>query len=278
MNRKKTSPKPLVSIVTINLNNNAGLTRTLESIAPQTWQNFESIIVDGASTDGSVETIREFEKSKRFTIGKWVSEKDKGLYNAMNKGIRFSRGKYLLFLNSGDYLATNDVLEKLQPKKWKTDLVYGNMLVQQNGKDILFRSPKEISLFYLAFAAMLHPATFVRRQLFDSVGFYREDLRIASDHFFFVKAFCHHGPTTQYQDIVISVFEGGGISNKTQYSSLQTAERRQVLRELLPPENLEYLELHYDLVDRLNSFRFALLALPRYFWRLARKFIYRLRS
>ena len=112
----------MISIITINLNNKDGLKRTIESVINQTkFDIIEYIIIDGGSTDGSVDLIKQYQDK----ISYWVSEKDTGIYNAMNKGIDASTGEYSLYLNSGDYLYTNDVIEKIMDKLDK-DIVYGN--------------------------------------------------------------------------------------------------------------------------------------------------------
>ena len=108
-----------LSIITINYNNAEGLRKTLASVASQTYADIEHIIVDGGSTDGSVEVIREYEQSLASRLSplasnlKWVSEKDTGIYNAMNKGIRMATGEYIEILNSGDILVADDVTERM---------------------------------------------------------------------------------------------------------------------------------------------------------------------
>ena len=97
-----------LTIITINLNNAAGLEQTMQSVLSRTRQDIEYVVVDGASTDGSVEVVRHFADLFGERM-KWVSEPDAGIYNAMNKGIRMAAGEYLQFLNSGDYLAADDV-------------------------------------------------------------------------------------------------------------------------------------------------------------------------
>ena len=99
-----------ISIITINWNNNEGLKRTLESVVSQTSREYEYIVVDGASTDGSVETIVRY---ANHSILRWVSEPDGGIYNAMNKGIRMATGEYVMMLNSGDWFVGEGVLEAL---------------------------------------------------------------------------------------------------------------------------------------------------------------------
>ena len=112
---------PKLSIITINLNNAAGLRKTIESVVNQTFTDYEYLIIDGGSTDGSVEVIKEF--ADKITY--WVSEPDKGIYNAMNKGILKARGEYLQFLNSGDWLVDNEVLFRVFSLNHFEDILYG---------------------------------------------------------------------------------------------------------------------------------------------------------
>ena len=114
---------PKLTIITINYNNLEGLKRTVESVLNQTWQEFEYIVIDGGSNDGSAEYI----ESQSEHIDYWVSEPDKGIYNAMNKGIAKARGEYLLFLNSGDHLYSAKVLEENYGKIADFDLIYFNL-------------------------------------------------------------------------------------------------------------------------------------------------------
>lgn len=104
-----TRPPPLLSIVTINLNDRDGLARTLASVASQSFADRELIVVDGGSTDGSVELIR----ASGALVSDWLSERDRGVYDAQNKGLARARGTFVLFLNSGDSLAAPDALERL---------------------------------------------------------------------------------------------------------------------------------------------------------------------
>ncbi len=124
-----------LSIITVNLNNSAGLRKTIESIVKQTFKDFEYIIIDGGSTDGSAEVIKEF--ADKITY--WVSEPDKGIYNAMNKGILHAKGEYLLFLNSGDWLADDDLLSKVFCEPRTADIIYGHMNFVSGDKILLRR-------------------------------------------------------------------------------------------------------------------------------------------
>ena len=101
---------PLISIITVNFNDKIGLERTLESVFSQNFRNFEYLVIDGGSNDGSKELLEKNSEK----INYWVSEPDKGIYNAMNKGISFAKGEYLIFLNSGDHLKNENSLEIAQ--------------------------------------------------------------------------------------------------------------------------------------------------------------------
>ena len=110
---------PKLSIITVNLNNREGLRKTAESVVSQTYKDYEWIVIDGGSTDGSKELIEQYAEH----ISYWVSEPDKGIYNAMNKGIRQAHGEYFLFLNSGDSLCDDDIVESFCVGNFKEDIV-----------------------------------------------------------------------------------------------------------------------------------------------------------
>lgn len=115
----------MISIITINFNNKNGLIKTLNSVISQTCKEFEWIIIDGGSTDGSKELLENY--SEHITY--WVSEPDNGIYHAMNKGIRVAKGDYLQFLNSGDYLANNKTIEDFYNENFTDDVIYGNAII-----------------------------------------------------------------------------------------------------------------------------------------------------
>ena len=117
-----------LSIITINYNNSIGLRKTIESVVSQTDNTFEYIIVDGGSSDGSVDIIKQYADK----ISQWVSERDGGIYNAMNKGVRMAHGEYIMFLNSGDILYDNNVIGHVLPKL-KADICVGNLVSDKGG-------------------------------------------------------------------------------------------------------------------------------------------------
>ncbi|MCH5231239.1 MAG: glycosyltransferase [Muribaculaceae bacterium] len=198
-----------LSIITVNLNNKEGLQKTIESVINQTHQDFEWIIIDGGSTDGSKELI---EKNSEH-INYWVSEPDKGIYNAMNKGILRSRGEYLLFLNSGDYLCSENTLLNVIKHLNKESIYLGNYKIGDNEIGYEFIN-NEYLLFTLLNKGFMHQSSFFKRNLFDKYGLYREDLKVSSDWLFNIKAIIFYNEKVIHLPIPISVFSMGGLSSQ----------------------------------------------------------------
>lgn len=175
-----------ISIITINYNNREGLQKTIESVASQTNKTFEYIVVDGGSTDGSAEII----KDNCHFIDKWVSEPDKGIYNAMNKGVQMSSGEYCLFLNSGDLLHDNNVFERLTKHTFDKDIYFGEIVATNGGKAKKRRKyslNEEITLLTIYEGYFHHAGSFIKRDLMIKYP-YREDLKICSDRQFFIQS------------------------------------------------------------------------------------------
>ena len=217
-----------LSIITINLNNADGLRKTIESVVSQTFTNFEYLVIDGGSTDGSVDVIKQY--ADKITY--WVSEKDKGIYNAMNKGILQAKGEYCLFLNSGDWLADNRILEKISPEL-DEDIVYGNwyqVFDEHNIRKEFF--PKIVSFEFLTYEYSLpHQASFIKRSLFKHFELYDEKLKMVSDWKFYLLAIFKWDCTYKYIGYFISYYNKNGFSSNINNNELQTMERKKVLFE-----------------------------------------------
>lgn len=212
------------SIITINYNNLKGLIKTVESVQSQTYRDFEHIIIDGSSIDGSAEYI--LDQSTNFSYS--VSEPDNGIYHAMNKGIEVAKGEYLLFLNSGDFLAGRQSLSFLIKEANGCDLIYGNMQYQGSGGSFTF--PSTLDFKFFTENTIGHGSTLIKRQLFQLVGAYNEDFLIVSDWEFFFKAVILFDATYLYIDEMITTYQEGGISvNPNQFGILK-AEREKVLK------------------------------------------------
>jgi len=227
-----------LTIITINRNNATGLEKTIQSVLSQIRTDFEYIVVDGSSTDGSQDVIRRFEDYFGGRL-RWLSEPDNGIYNAMNKGIKMASGEYVEFLNSGDSLASTDVVSQMcdaVEKKGRPSILYGNMFkVFPDGR--VYRDKgfegEEITLLDLYIGTLNHSPAYIRRSLFDKYGLYDESLRIDSDWKWYLQAIVFGGEKPVYADIDVVLFDMTGISETNK--ELTMSERKQVLRELVPP-------------------------------------------
>lgn len=211
-----------LSIITINYNDAVGLKRTFESIKKQSCRDFEYVVVDGNSNDGSKEVIKEYQKY----INKWVSEPDTGIYNAMNKGARMSSGEYMLFLNSGDFLHNDDVICRLLNESFDEDIVCCSMLSFGEKSSHLCFPPKNVSLYtFIGGGSMLHPSTLIKRSIFDKVGGYIEDYKIISDWCFFIDSMIVYNCTYRVlKHIVLTSFNQFGVSSKNDGDKRKTAQ------------------------------------------------------
>jgi glycosyltransferase involved in cell wall biosynthesis len=215
---------PKLSIITVNLNNAAGLRKTIESVRTQTFRDFEHIIIDGGSSDGSVSIIKEFADGFSY----WVSEPDGGIYKGMNKGTKAAKGEYCLYLNSGDYLYNKKVLENVFKEKFSEDLVQGNLLIEEkSNKHYLLKSKGNLRGLKYS-----HPSLFIKRSLLIKLNGYSEDFKIASDWHFFLKAIFVHNASYRCIPVKISVFNENGISNNPQYTKLLRQENLELKKEI----------------------------------------------
>lgn len=230
-----------ISIITINYNNKDGLQKTIDSVITQTFKNFEWIVIDGGSTDGSKELIEKYAQHITY----WVSEPDKGIYNAMNKGILKATGDYLSFMNSGDTYYDNTTLDIVYNKMSESnaDIYYGNSLYIYKDKERVFYTPPKLTLYDLYKGTILHQASFIKRELFQKQG-YDETLKIVSDWKMWL-VWILQDKEFKYIDLIISRFDAYGIS--TTNTNLVNEERNIVINEQLP------LQVQHSL-DQLNHF------------------------
>ncbi len=306
-----------LSIITINYNNAEGLRKTLASVAAQTYPNIEHIIVDGGSTDGSVEVLEIYKPTpspflkegeidaslKSCAEGNkedyphqnpahkviWVSEKDKGIYNAMNKGIKMATGEYIQILNSGDILAAPDVTERMMAAlaaqcaeikgdslkikgeensradtnaynlssinyKLNTPIFYGNMTKVNAAGQIVGKSGyTEYSLCQFYQSTLNHDCAYIRKDLFEEYGLYDESLKIVSDWKWYLQAIGLGRVKPVYVDIDVTIFDDGGISETN--LALRNKERRQVLEELMPPAVLWDYDTHAFEMEQMKRLR-----------------------
>ncbi|WP_321480092.1 glycosyltransferase family 2 protein [uncultured Bacteroides sp.] len=213
-----------LSIITINYNNSKGLEKTIESIIKQTYLEYEYIIIDGGSTDNSINIIKKYANK----IDYWISEPDKGIFNAMNKGIEQATGEYCNFMNSGDCFHTNDVFEKVVPLLNK-DIVTGKYIFGNQPHP--WGAIATISMLDFVKGGICHQSAFIRRDLFKD-NCYDENFKIVSDSKFFIDALIFKNCSYTNVDIIIADFDASGISSIS--SELNEIERARILREYLP--------------------------------------------
>ena len=250
-----------LSIITINYNNAEGLRKTLASVASQTYRDIEHVIVDAASTDGSVDVIRDYESANRSSVHPltivWSSKKDKGIYNGMNIGIQRATGDYIQILNSGDILAAPDVTERMMAAldslntKRSTlnedaiSILYGNMLKSYDGKKIINRdtcggnmyTPESFLYFYKG--TLNHDCAYIRRDLFEKYGLYNEQMKICSDWEWYVRAIVLGGEKPVYTNIDVTIFDMNGVSESYgKNADIIKRERREYLEKILLPSVL----------------------------------------
>lgn len=246
-----------LSIITINRNNAAGLEKTMLSVAAQTCKEIEYIVVDGASTDESVEVVKKLEP--QFAHLRWVSEPDSGIYDAMNKGIRMASGYYIQILNSGDCLAAAAVTERMLQalaEKGNPTILYGNMVKCFPDKRPRVDKGMEgeaITMFHFYTGTLNHDPTYIRRDLFEKYGYYDVSLKIVSDWKWFMQAIVMGGEKPEYVDINVTLFDMTGVSESN--TALVKEEREQVLRQLFPEAVLADYERYGDPIDRCRRLK-----------------------
>lgn len=229
-----------VSIITINFNNIDGLKRTINSISEQTYKDYELVVVDGGSRDGGKEYLEQV--SGKFPHILWVSEPDKGIYNAMNKGTRMSSGEYCIFMNSGDCFFDSDSLKKsVNYLDGETDIISGAVKTDNFSKDAPFE--KELSLSFFIKSSMNHQSTYIKRNLLIEYP-YNEKRKIVADTEFFFQVLILKDASYKRLPFYVSYCESGGISDNV---SKSMEERFVAIKELLPPR------MSYD-VDFISKY------------------------
>lgn len=218
-----------LTIITINLNNASGLEKTMQSVASQVWGDFEFVVVDGASTDGSLDIIQGFCPLFGDRL-RWVSEPDNGIYNAMNKGIQMSSGKYLLFLNSGDWLVDSMVLKDINCDAFSAEIVVGKCNVVEGEKVVWTYIPYECYTFGKIYMyGIAHQSSFIQKAVFERFGLYDETYKYNADTEFWYRTIIDNKVSTQALDRVISNYSLGGLSDVLKGNAAFLEEHNQIL-------------------------------------------------
>ena len=215
-----------LSIITINFNDKEGLIKTINSVVNQSTNDYEYIIIDGGSSDGSLEVIKENASSIHY----WVSEKDSGIYNAMNKGTKAAHGDYCLFLNSGDILINNDVIKHALSYNFSADIISGDIKFTSGRKA---KAPKRVSMKTFIIGSLPHQATFIKRELLLENP-YDERFKIGGDWRFFIQVLIYKNVSYEKIPMVISLFDTSGISSTESKQSERRLFEKELCRDILP--------------------------------------------
>ncbi len=226
-----------LSIITVNLNNRDGLQKTIDSVVSQTFKDFEWIVIDGGSTDGSRELLEQYAGHLAY----WVSEPDSGIYNAMNKGIKVAKGEYLQFLNSGDWILEKDTLQRAFGTNPKEDIIYGDC-IEPDGSLQVFPATLDALFFYRG--TLNHQASFIKASLFHDGG-YDEQYRYASDWLFYLQKIVFENVSYRKVDAAVVGVQPG----KSYDVSKSDAERKAILNKCFSPLQQVALENHASLVE-----------------------------
>lgn len=222
-----------ISIITINYNNKPGLEKTLSSVCNQTHKDFEYIIIDGGSSDGSVDVLTKYKSQ----ISYFVSEHDHGVYHAMNKGIRVATGDFLIFMNSGDVFYNHSTIDSIISQLKHTDFIlYGDVLVKNEStayKNIQIH-PEKLSFKYFYQQTICQQACVFKKELFDDVFYFNENYKIVSDWEFLIVAIFINKVPYRKIPLVLAVFDAEGISSNEDMRAIASKEREEVLEHYFP--------------------------------------------
>lgn len=199
-----------LSIITICYNIKDEIERTCQSIVTQTCDDFEWVVIDGGSTDGTLDILNKYKN--RIDI--FVSEPDKGIYNAMNKGINLAHGKWLNFMNGGDEFAGDNVIDQFyhHVRLNTSDVIYGNALRVLEKKSQVSKYPSLLDKMFFFGKNLNHQSCFIKKELFSIYGLYNEDYSIISDWEKFL-IFQINNCKFSYMDVLVAKFYAGGISS-----------------------------------------------------------------
>ncbi|MEH3113314.1 glycosyltransferase family 2 protein [Pedobacter terrae] len=226
-----------ISIITVNYNNRTGLEKTMSSVFSQSATNIEFIVIDGGSNDGSVKLLNQ--NADKITY--WISESDRGIYHAMNKGIKIATGDYILFLNSGDWLHSDTVIaQSLTSMNEQLDIYYGDIIYDEIHQQNKRAFPDQLNFAFFFEQNISHQASFIKKSLFKTIFLYNENFKIVSDWEFFTYAICKREASYKHLDIIITNYDATGISSNTDNHLLMNSERETSLNIHFPEFIADY--------------------------------------
>lgn len=247
-----------LSVVTISFNEKETIRETIQSVLRQSFDDKEYIIIDGASKDGTAEIIKEYQDN----ISLVISEPDDGIFYAMNKALDFCKGEYILFLNAGDKLVSDDVLSSVFNGNPTEELIYGDVIFKyNNGVKMRRKSPLKLSKKYFYIDSLNHQTTFTKRELFSRTGNFDTNLKITSDYDFILNAIFKQGASYKYLPIPIAEFNLMGLSSDKTHFHLHKEERKICIQKYFSEEEIvrfQKAHLYYDIVYKKIRYAYFL--------------------
>lgn len=254
--KKKDLNKPVVTIITTVFNGEKYLEQTIKSIIGQTYDNLEYIIIDGGSTDGTLDILRKYDDK----IAYWISESDQGISDAFNKGVKLAHGDYINFQGADDYLLAPDVVEKMMQGLNDEWLVCGRIerVANTEEKKILFRTDGKFSKLSLLFRMSLpHQALFTHKKFFEKYGLFDVNNKFCMDYELLLRAYKHF-PEVVMKDIFVSAWRDGGIGADRTMKVYEEYFKIKVANRVAPRRILKLIfywsVLKYKLKVLLNKF------------------------
>lgn len=245
-----------ISVITVALNSAAHIEESIKSVLDQTYTDIEYVVIDGGSTDGTVDIVERYGQSVDY----FVSEPDKGLYDAMNKGIKAATGDVLFFLNSDDTFRDERVVEDVARafnENPGVDMVFGNQIFDfgEGGRKVKKQQFKDIRK-RLAWTNIQHQTLFARKEVFERVGGFSLEYRIVSDYEWLLRAFLKHKCSYRYIDRDISIMAMQGLSSTTDFEP----ERRRVMKNYFSLYEIYLYRVFFPKALRLKNSLAAILS------------------
>lgn len=254
--------QPKISIITVCLNAINTIDTTIKSVLSQTFKNIEYIVIDGASSDGTVVLLEKYQQQNAL---KYISEPDSGIYYAMNKGIKMSTGELILFLNAGDYFVSKEVIDFYlsKIKMDEAEVFFGRIVwIDVLLKNIVLSDSSSVTdIEDLKNSNFPHPATIYKKGLFYKIGFFDESYTILGDYEWNVRALVVQKIRFQYIDIIVTVFFADGISNGLKMRDKRYQETRQINNQYFTAVQLDSFDKKEE-KNPLKTFREKILSNP----------------
>lgn len=238
---------PMFSIVTVCRNAGSLLGPTMASVRRQSCRDYEYLVIDGASTDTTVDVVRSYGD----LVTTYVCEPDQGIYDAMNKGVRLARGQWIYFLNANDFFAGDTVLERIKVELAKapaSDLCFGDVYHRTDGVDTLLRFDS-VNRWNLRCEHLCHQTVLAHRSLFERFGTFDLQYRINADYDWLLRVFAA-GIDAHYLGFPVASYDTGGLSSRD--LDMVMAERRLVRQRHRPPLSRHLIEWAYRIYRRIR--------------------------